>query len=318
MDVKRMYKNARWRTNRAQKHMHHSWLSTHRIAVILVIPVLLFFIIWNVIPTLWMLGLSFYKYTLTNPAAPRFVGIANFLSIINDTSVWGSFGRTLLFVVLGVGIETFLGCLLAFLFWGSTSLPGRKLALTFLFAPMVITPVAAGAFFKLIYDPTFGILNYFITALGGKSIDFLGDARYAYGAVLLVDIWMWTPFMTLMGLAALGSVPQAELESARVDRLSFRQVLKHIIWPHGKFVLLLGMILRTIESFKTMDLPYQMTSGGPGNKTELIAIKLYRTAFNSFDMGKSSSLAFVTLLIAIAFTSIFLYILNSKNREVPR
>jgi multiple sugar transport system permease protein len=265
-----------------------------------------------------MIGLGFYKYTLTNPAAPRFLGIKTFLSIINDTAIWGSFGRTLLFVVLGVGIETFLGCLLAFLFWGSTSLPGRRLALTLLFAPMVLTPVAAGTFFKLIYDPTFGIANYLLSILGGKQVDFLGDAHYAYAAVLFVDIWMWTPFMTLMGLAALGSVPKAELESARVDRLPFFRVLKHVIWPHGKFVLLLGVILRTIESFKTMDLPYLMTSGGPGNKTELIAITLYRTAFNSFDMGKSSSLALITLLTAIAFTSIFLYILNSKNREASR
>ncbi len=284
-------------------------------AALLVAPVLIFFIVWNVVPVLWMIGLGFYDYSIANPAPPKFVGLRNYLGLINDPRIWSSFGKTLLFVVLGVAIESLLGGLLAFLFWGSVKLPGRRLALTLLFAPMVLTPVAAGTFFKLIYDPTFGIANFLLQALGGKKIDFLGDANYAFYSVLLVDIWMWTPFMILIGLAALGSVPKAELEAARIDRLPFYRVLGHIIWPHGKFVLILGVVLRTIESFKTMDLVYLMTSGGPGNRTEFLAIVLYRLSFNSFYIGRSSSLALITLMTAIAFTSIFLYILNFQKKE---
>ncbi|HUY85971.1 MAG TPA: sugar ABC transporter permease, partial [Acidimicrobiales bacterium] len=218
-------------------------------------PVMLFFVVWNVIPVLWMVGLGFYQYSLTNPTPPKFVGLHNYLSLANDAGVWWSFGRTLLFVILSVGIETALGAALAFVFWGSVRLPGRRLALTLLFAPMVLTPVAAGTFFKLIYDPTFGVANYIIQVLGGPKVDFLGDAHLAFLSILLVDIWMWTPFMILIGLAALGSVPTAELEAARVDRLPFHRTVAHVIWEHGKFVLILGIILRTIESFKIMDLP---------------------------------------------------------------
>jgi multiple sugar transport system permease protein len=204
---------------------------------------------------------------------------------------------------------------LAFLFWRSKRLPGRRVALTLLFAPMILTPVAAGTFFKLIYDPTFGIANYLITALGGHHVDFLGDAHYAYASILLVDVWMWTPFMILIALAALGSVPSAEIEAARIDHLPWYRTLWYVLWPHGRFVLLLGIILRSIEAFKTMDLVYLMTSGGPGNKTELIAISLYRLAFNNFQMGKSSALALITLITAIAFTSIFLYVLYFKTAK---
>lgn len=293
----------------------HGGYQKRSIAYTLIIPVLIFFVVWNLVPVLWMIGLSFYQYNLASTSAPRFVGLANFADIFSSNQTWLSFSRTLIFVVLAVSIETVLGVALAFVFWRSTRLPGRRLALTLLFSPMILTPVAAGTFFKLIYDPTFGIANYLIKVLGGPNIDFLGDAHYAYASVLLVDVWMWTPFMILIGLAALGSVPKAEIEAAQIDHLPWYRTLWHVIWPHGRFVLLLGIILRTIEAFKTMDLVYLMTSGGPGNKTELLAITLYRLAFNNFQMGKSSALALITLITAIAFTSIFLYVLYFKTAK---
>jgi len=121
--------------------------------------------------------------------------------------------------------------------------------------------------------------------------------------------------MIMMTLAALGSVPDAELEAAEVDRLSFWNKLRHVILPHGKFILMLGILLRTIDAFKTTDLVWTMTGGGPGNKTELIGVALYRQAFNSLDLGSASAVSFILLIMAIAFTSIYLYVLNlSRNR----
>ncbi|HAJ36704.1 MAG TPA: sugar ABC transporter permease, partial [Chloroflexi bacterium] len=226
---------------------------------------------------------------------------------------WSAFGRTFVFVVLAVSIETTLGVLLGFLFWGSNNMPGRRLALTLLFVPMVVTPVASGLFWRLIYEPTFGVANFLLQQITGAKIDFLTNINWAFGAVLFVDIWMWTPFMILMTLAALGSVPKAELEAAEVDRLSIWQRLWHVIWPHGKFILMLGILLRTIDAYKTTDLVFLMTNGGPGNITELIALKLYRYAFASLNIGFSSALAVILLLIAIAFTSIYLWVLNLRR-----
>ncbi len=281
---------------------------------LLLMPVLVFFIVWNTIPTLWLLGLSFYRYSFTSGRPPIFAGLYNFSSILDDSEVWFGLSRTFLFVLCAVGIETVLGLLLGLLFWQSQRLPGRRLALTLLFAPMVLTPVASGTFWRLIYDPTFGILDNILRGLGLPGLNFLGDAHLAFGAVLAVDIWMWTPFMVLMTLAALASVPKAELEAAAVDRLGPLQRLRLVILYHGKFILMLGILLRTIDAFKTLDLVYDMTFGGPGNTTELIAVTLYRRAFQVFNMGWSSALAVVLLLISIAFTATFIFVLHSRDR----
>jgi multiple sugar transport system permease protein len=281
----------------------------------LLLPVLIFFLVWNIIPLLWMVGLAFYRYIITTGMAPRFFGLGNFQDILNDSAVWSSLGRTFTWVVVTVGVETFLGVALGFLFWGSAKLPGRRVALTMLFAPMVLAPASVATFFRLIYDLTFGVANYLLGVVTGLKIDFLGDQSWAFPAVVSVDVWMWTPFMILITLAALGSVPKAELEAAEIDRLPWLKRLRYVVWPHGRFILILGILLRTIDSFKTMDLVYMLTKGGPGDKTELIAIDLWRKAWEAFNMGWSSSLAVILLLVAISFTSIYLYILSLSQRK---
>jgi multiple sugar transport system permease protein len=280
---------------------------------LLLVPVLVFFIVWNVIPLFWLVGLSFYKYVLVTGEPLKFVGLHNFFEIFNSFEIWHALSNTFLFVILGAGTQTFLGIILGFTFWGSKELPGRRIALTLIFTPMIMAPLATGSFFKIIYDPTFGILNYFIKGVFGMTIDFLGSSAWAFPAVLLVDTWMWTPFMMMMTLAALGSVPKAELEAAEVENLSWYQRLIYVVLPHGKFILMLGILLRTIDSFKSMDIIFTMTRGGPGNSTELIGLTLYRQAFNAFTMGQASAMAIISLLIAISFTSIYLYVLKRKE-----
>ncbi len=283
----------------------------------LLAPVMLFFIVFNTIPTLWLLGLSFYNFSLTSGMPPEFIGARNFVQIFNSRNgIWFDLSRTFTFVVCGVGIQTVLGAALGFLFWGSRDMPGRRIALTMLFAPMVLTPVATGTFFRFIYDPTFGVLNAISSGLFGTGpIDFLGNPAIAFWAVLAVDCWMWTPFMTLMTLAALGSVPKAELEAAEIDRVPFVRRLSLVIWHHGKFILMLGILLRTIDSFKTLDLIIPMTKGGPGQQTRLVAMEVNKQAFESFNMGWSSAYSVLLLLISIAMTSVFIYVLHLRRRR---
>jgi multiple sugar transport system permease protein len=206
-----------------------------------------------------------------------------------------------------------LGMVLGFLFWGSGRMPGRRIALTLLFTPMILPPVAVGTFFKLIYEPNFGIANFFTDKLIGRRFDFLTNKDLAFGATIAVDVWMWTPFMILMTLAALASVPKAELEAAEIDQIPWLKRIWYIILPNGKFILMLGILLRTIDAFKTTDLPLLMTNGGPGNTTEFVGLSLYRTGFEAFQMGDASALAIITLLIAIAFASIYLYVLSYRE-----
>jgi multiple sugar transport system permease protein len=283
--------------------------------MLLLAPILIFFLIWNLVPLVWLLGVSFYRFKLTSAQPERYVGFENFERIWQSSVYWGTLSRTLVFMVSSVGLATLLGALLGLLFWGSGRMPGRRLALTLLFTPMILPPVAVGTFFRLIYDPTFGVLNYYVNKFTGSPIDFLGHKDWAFTATVAVDVWMWTPFMILMTLAALGSVPKAELEAAEIDRLPWLKRLRYVILPHAKFILMLGILLRTIDAFKTTDLVNLMTRGGPGNVTDTVGLTLYRTGFEAFQMGDASALAVITLLIAIAFTSIYLYVLNYRETQ---
>lgn len=283
---------------------------------LLLAPVLAFFLVFNTIPLLWLLGLSFHNYSLTGGVDPDFVGFRNYYQLwLGRNNFWGDLSRTFTFVGVGVTIQTVLGMALGLLFWGSKAMPGRRVALTLLFAPMVLTPVATGTFFRFIYDPNFGVLNAIIRGLGFETVDFLGDPSIAFWAVLAVDCWMWTPFMILMTLAALGSVPKAELEAAEIDRLPLHKRFTLVILHHGKFILMLGIVLRTIDSFKTLDLIIPMTKGGPGQQTRLVAVELNKQAFESFNMGFSSAYAVYLLLVSIAMTSIFIFVLNLRRRK---
>jgi len=253
----------------------------------LLAPVLFFFILMSVVPTIWMFGLAFYDYTLTSANKPKLIGFKNFVDFLANQQLAGSVSRTFIFLLCAVVLQTLLGILIGVLFWKNDKMPGRRFALTLFFTPMVVTPIATSLFWKFILDPT----------------------------LVFVDTWMWTPFMTLMTLAALGSVPKAELEAAQVDRLPIFRLIRTVIWPHAKFILGLGILLRTIDAFKTMDLAYVMTGGGPGDRTELIAVSLYRFAFKSFKLGYSSAVSVFLMFIAIALTSIYLYILNAKKKS---
>lgn len=280
---------------------------------LLIAPVLAFFVVWNIFPLVWMVGLSLYKYNLTFGMPPRFVGFANFAGLMANYSFWRHISVTFVFVVLAVGLETILGVVIGFILWRFSAVVARRLALTLIFSPMMLAPIAIGTFFKLNYSPTYGIIPYALHAIFGIATpNPLGNGSVALYAVLGVDVWMWTPFLVLMTIAALGAVPRSLLESARIDRLPFSSTFRYILWPHGKFILLLGVLLRTIDAFKTFDIVSAMTAGGPGTATLLVPLSIYRQAFVSFNMGTASAMAIFVLLIAIALTSMYLYVLSVR------
>ncbi|TAM86374.1 MAG: sugar ABC transporter permease [Candidimonas sp.] len=290
-----------------------NWIRQHGYTWGLIAPALIFFCIFNIIPLLWMVGLSFYKYGLTTGEPPSFVGLHNYLNLFTDPSDWSAFSRTFLFMISTVALSGVIGFALGYLFWGSRKMPGRRIALTLLFTPMLLTPTSVGVFFKLMLNPTFGVITYLIGLVTGTRVDLLNDPLSAQLVVLAIDVWMWTPFMTLITLAALASVPQAELEAARIDRLGTFSVLRRVILPHAKFILMLGLLLRTIDAFKTTDLVLLLTRGGPGTTTELLGMRIYRLGFNSLDMGNASTVGVIALVIAIGFTSLYLYALSLKK-----
>jgi len=290
--------------------MQEDYLSKWRWRFLL--PVLIFMIAWNVIPLLWVLGMSFYRLNLVSGMPPRFLGVENYGNLFSDPYFWDRFRITFSYVLIAVALEIVIGFALGFLF-NSQDVWGKKVMLPILFAPMMIAPVASGIFFRFMYDPYWGVINHFLNEIFGVTIQFLEEPGWAFPAVVAVDVWMWSPFMALMCIAGLQAVPSHLLEAAEIDRVSWWTKFRYVILPAISPVFVLGALLRTIDAFKTFDTIFVMTGGGPGASTELLSLSLYRMAFLFFNTGKASSLAIVMLFISIAFTSIYLMLIPKSE-----
>ena len=258
-----------------------------------------------IFPLLWSLGLSFYRYSALRPQqAPRFVGFENYAWLLTDLSIWSRFIATGVLVAGSVGLQFLIGVSLAFLLY--REFKGRKIVLSILIAPMMMAPVAAGAFFKLIYDPSFGVLTYVTKALFGVQIGWLEQPAPAMLGVIIADTWMWSPFVMLLTLSGLLSAPKHLLEMAQIDRAGRSLTFRYILLPHIKPLMMLAVLLRTMESFKLFDTIWIMTQGGPGDATETLALALYRVGFQYYDTGRASALAYLMLAVVIVLSNFYL------------
>jgi multiple sugar transport system permease protein len=212
-------------------------------------------------------------------------------------------------VLLSVSLEMLVGFGLALLL--HRRFPGSGLITTLILVPMMLSPVVVGLFWKLIYNPTYGIFNYLIgyTSPVGAP-DWLGDPRLALLAVVIVDVWMWSPYVMLLCLAGLSAIPDYLYEAAEIDRAGPLFTFWRITLPMVAPLLLIAVLFRTIEAFKTFDLVMGLTSGGPGDATELVAVNLYRIAFPQWQTGKASALAYIVLVIIIGVSNIYVKYLN--------
>ncbi|MCL4168889.1 UNVERIFIED_CONTAM: hypothetical protein GTU68_005892, partial [Idotea baltica] len=169
--------------------------------------------------------------------------------------------------------------------------------------------------FKLFYDPTLGLLSYFVGFFTGEPFAILATPAGAIWAIVIADAWMWSPFVMLLVLAGLVSVPDYLYEAAQVDRASPWKRFKTITFPYVKGLILLALLFRTIETFKTFELVYLITAGGPGSSTETIAVYAYRLGFQNFRTSEASALAYLILFVVIVLTSLYLYLVNQRNSE---
>ncbi|MDA1190723.1 MAG: sugar ABC transporter permease [Candidatus Poribacteria bacterium] len=257
-----------------------------------------------IFPLLWSLGLSFYDYAASRNRPPVFIGVDNYAALLSDAAIWQRFATTGAFVIGSVGLQFVVGVGLAFLlyreFWG------RKVVLSLLLVPMMMAPVAAGAFFRFIYDPSFGVIGFITNALFGVTISWLEKPFPAMVAVILTDTWMWSPFVMLLVLSGLLAVPKHLLEMAQIDRAGWWLTLRNIVFPQIKPLLMLAVLLRTMEAFKLFDTIWIMTQGGPGTATETLSISLYRVGFQYYKTGRASALAYLMLIVVIVLSNFYL------------
>ena len=254
---------------------------------------------------------SFFNYRANRLRVPSFKGFDNYEKILTDPDVWERLQTTALIVGSSVVLQLIIGFSLALLF--AKEFPLRRVLLMLVLTPMMLSFVAVGVFFKLFYEPTFGLVSQFVSTFTGEPFVLLATPTGAIIGIVVADAWMWAPFVMLLVLAGLVSVPKYLYEAAEVDRASAWQRFKTITFPYIKGLLLLALLFRTIETFKLFDVVYMITSGGPGTATETIAVYVYRLAFQFFKTSQASALAYILLFVVIVLTNLYLYAV--KRRE---
>ncbi len=292
-----------------------AWLlAPQRRGPLLVAPALIVLFLMNIFPLLWSFGLSFYNYSAKKRDAPDFVGLRFFERVVTDPVVWERFKTTAIIVSSSVLTQLVVGFLLALLF--QKQFPLRRILLMLVLTPMMLSLVAVGVFFKLFYEPTFGLVSQAMAIFTGDRYALLATPTGAIIGVVIADAWMWSPFVMLLVLAGLVSVPKYLYEAAEIDRASTWRRFQTITFPYIKSLLLLAVLFRTIETFKLFDVVYILTEGGPGTSTETIGVYVYRLAFQYFKTSQSAALAYIILFVVIVLTSLYLYAVNRRAQEV--
>ena len=282
-------------------------LSDLTIRNLFVIPTIAFLIIFNIFPLIYSLGYSFTDFRASSKAPANFIGLQNYRDLLADPFIWTNFTITAKYVVVSVTGQVLVGFGLALLL--NRTFPLKGLVTTLLMLPMMLSMAVVGLFWKLLYDPNFGIINY---ALGLGSFEWLADPKIALYAVALTDVWMWSPFVMLLSLAGLSAVPKHLYEAASIDRAGRLYVFFRITLPLVAPILLIAVIFRTMEAFKTFDLAFVMTSQPT---TELISIRLYKMAFQEWQTGKSCALAYIVLIMVLTITNIYVKYLNKAKER---
>jgi multiple sugar transport system permease protein len=251
--------------------------------------------------------LSFFDWKLGTPLESRkFVGWENFVWALQDPALFNSVKVTVIFAVAAVTAELLLGLILAFLM--EKGVRGLALFRTVFIVPIMIAPVVVGLIWRYLFDANFGLINYIVQLLGFQPKVWLGTPGLAMPAVIITDIWQWTPFMFILFLAGLQSLPTSPVEAARVDGATTWQVIRLVKLPLLAPVIWVAVILRLIDAFRSLEVMYIMTFGGPGRETEVLSLNIYKTAFNSQRLGLSAVNSVFLLIIIMLFSIAFLMI----------
>jgi multiple sugar transport system permease protein len=227
-----------------------------------------------------------------------FVGLKNYVTLWNDPNFRESTWVTLKFAVSVVTVEMFIGVGLALLL--DRNLRGMSILRTLFILPMMIAPVVVGLIWRYMYHPTLGIFNKGLNGVGLGSVDWLG--QHALLSVIIADIWQWTPFIFILALAALQSLPRSALEAARIDGASGWQQIIHIKLPLMMPVLIVTCLLRLIDAFKVLEVILVMTEGGPGLSTEILALRISRTATEFRELGVAAAMSNYLLIMLLILT----------------
>lgn len=273
-------------------------------AKFLISPAIIYLALFSVFPLLYSLVISFFEFDRVK-GKWNFLGIGNYSEIFTDKTFWTSIFVTAVMVGVSLSFEILVGVALA-IFFGQ-KLKGSKFVRAILITPMILNPVVVGLMWRALFNPQWGLFNWSIGLVGIQNPPiWLADPKWTLWTLIAVDIWQWTPFIFVVVFARYQALPSDIFESARVDGATSAQVIRHITLPLVSSAVIFAAIFRGIDSFRTFDLVYGLTFGGPGRSTTTLSFYSFENGFVYYRYGFSSALSYIMVIMATIGFSLLL------------
>ena len=277
-------------------------------------PAVAALVIVGIAPLLYAVWKSLHNFNLTKQAQTKFVGLSNYAEVLTDLSFWQAMGRTATLFLISVPIQIVLGLLIAVVLHRPGLTFFKTLARLSLVLPMATTYAVVGLLAQVMLNQKYGVVNQMLGWVGVDPINFIGDPTNAFIAVIIWDIWQWTPFVALVLLAGLSTVPPEIEEAAQLETKSQWLVLRYVQLPFLIPSLVAVLILRTADTLKLFDMPFTMTRGGPGSATEFIAVLIERVGNRQFDIGMAAAQSIIMLAITIVLARLYIRLFYREVR----
>lgn len=282
-----------------------SLFSDRHFKYLMIAPGILILLLVGIFPLVYSLVVSFQNITMTE-VDTSFHGLLNYKQLFKDVRLWQALGHTAFITAIALPLELIFGYLLAQLFLDK--MPGRQIFVALLVLPTVLSPIVAGATWRLMFDVRFGPIGQIVNYFAGEPVTLLWTVNpsLVYPAIIICEVWQWTPFMFLLLLAALSNVDQSQLEAAELDGASYWRVLRQIILPAIKPVVAIAVLIRGLDMFRIFDIIWVLTEGGPGSMTETISLYTYVIGFSQFDTSYTAAVAFLVVALLSVIVTIVL------------
>lgn len=273
-------------------------------------PAVLVVLLVSLFPLVYSLSISLQQVRLVPPSPPRFVGLANYANLLSQPRFWQVLGNTGLIAVCSVAVQYVVGFALALAL--HAKVPGERLFRVGFLLPMLMAPVAVALIWRMLFHSTLGPVNQLFSAVGLPNLPFLTDPVWAKASLVVVEVWQWTPFVVLLMLAGLQSLPQDIYEAARLEDASPWHQFRTITFPLLLPISVAVVFIRLVEAMKIVDTVFVLTGGGPGISTETLTLYAYQEGLKKFNLGYTSALSFAFLAVVLAAGTLYLALLKPQ------
>lgn len=262
-------------------------------------------------PLVYAAILSLSSQTLLHPALAPLVGLKNYVAVMSDPRFWGATWTTIIYSVVTVTSEFVLGLGIALML--NRTIRSRPIYFAILTIPMAMSPVSVALIWHMLLQPNLGIVNHLLQVMGLPRVDWLGSADTALWTMAFIDVWQQMSFVVLILAAGLASLPREPYEAAEVDGARGLQQFWFITLPMLRPVAAIAVIIQLINEFRTYDLPYVLTKGGPGTSTEVLSFFAYRRAFLGLSLNEGAAASFALLLIVLILSVAFFFVIERRR-----